>query len=212
MPTIEIKNMHLYNNQVKLKSKTLYSSASDQKIETKRKSKISLILGGCKSGKSSYAYDYALSFGYDSTQRIVIATSKSRIDEIILKSDSLHTTKEENFTIIEDNSNIESTLDNLPSSSQIVVIDNITVWLSNLLQSNSDIEAKQQSFLDKISNAKEDVIIISNMMGLGIDPKNNEEQEIRNISGVFNQKLAKIADNVILMVAGIPMKVKGELL
>ena len=50
------------------------------------------------------------------------------------------------------------------------------------------------------------------MMGLGIDPLDPEEKEIRNISGLINQKLASIADNVILMVAGIPMKVKGELL
>lgn len=212
MPTIEIKNMHLYNNQVKLKSKTLYSSASDQKIETKRKTKISLILGGCKSGKSSYAYDYALSFGYDSSQRFVIATSKSRINEISEKSVALETTNEENFTIIEDNSNIDTTLENIPSSSQIVVIDNITVWLTNLLNNQDDINLKQDSLLNKISNAKEDVIIISNMMGLGINPEDECEKAIRNISGIFNQKLAAICDNVILMVAGIPMIVKGELL
>lgn len=212
MPTIDIKNMHLYNNQVKLKSKTLYSSASDAKIETKRKAKISLLLGGCKSGKSSYAYDYALSFGYDSSQRIVIATSKERIDEISEKSKFLNSKNEDNFTIIEDDSNIDFTLKNLPSSAQIVVIDNISVWLNKLLENDEDIEEKENSLLEKISCAKEDIIIISNIIGLGIVPEDTLEKSLRDVSGKFNQKLAALADNVVIMVAGLPLKLKGDLL
>lgn len=212
MPTIEIKNMHLYNNQVKLKSKTLYSSASDAKIETKRKAKISLLLGGCKSGKSNYAYDYALSFGYDNSQRILIATSKERVKEVSEKSKTLNVEKEDNFTIIEDELNIDYTLENLPSTSQIVIIDNISVWLTNLLDSDENVKEKEESLLEKLNNANVDIILISNVMGLGIDPNDNMENIIREVSGLFNQKLAALCDNVILMVAGLPLKIKGELL
>ncbi|MGD1821836.1 MAG: bifunctional adenosylcobinamide kinase/adenosylcobinamide-phosphate guanylyltransferase [Pleomorphochaeta sp.] len=212
MPTIEIKNMHLYNNQVKLKSKTLYSSASDAKIETKRKAKISLLLGGCKSGKSNYAYDYALSFGYDNSQRILIATSKERVKEVSEKSKNLNVEKEDNFTIIEDELNIDYTLENLPSTSQIVIIDNISVWLTNLLDSDENVKEKEEALLEKLNNANVDIILISNVMGLGIDPNDNMENIIREVSGLFNQKLAALCDNVILMVAGLPLKIKGELL
>jgi len=212
MPTIDIKKMHLYNNQVKLKSKTLYSSASDAKIQTKRKPQISLLLGGCKSGKSSYAYDYALGFGLENSQRIIIATSKERINEISDKSKSINKKNDDLFTIIEDDSNIDFTLKNLPSNTQIVVIDNISVWLSNLLENNEDIEEKENAFLEKLICANEDVVIISNMMGLGIDPSDEKEKAIRDVSGSFNQKLAAICDNVILMVAGLPLKIKGDLL
>ncbi len=212
MPTIDIKKMHLYNNQVKLKSKTLYSSASDAKIQTKRKPQISLLLGGCKSGKSSYAYDYALGFGLENSQRIIIATSKERINEISDKSKSINKKNDDLFTIIEDDSNIDFTLKNLPSNTQIVVIDNISVWLSNLLENNEDIEEKENAFLEKLTCANEDVVIISNMMGLGIDPSDEKEKAIRDVSGSFNQKLAAICDNVILMVAGLPLKIKGDLL
>jgi len=212
MPTIDIKNMHLYNNQVKMNSKTLFSSASDAKIQTKRKPQITLLLGGCKSGKSSYAHDYALGFGYNNEQRVIIATSKSRIDEITDKSNSFNPKKEDSFTIIEDGINIDETLKNLPSSAQIVVIDNISVWLSNLLKNELNIDEKEDKLLDLIKNPKQDIIIISNMIGLGIIPEDNMEKSLRDLSGRFNQKLAQLSDNVILLVAGLPLKVKGELL
>jgi adenosylcobinamide kinase/adenosylcobinamide-phosphate guanylyltransferase len=188
------------------------SSASGAKIQTKRKPQISLLIGGCKSGKSSYSHDYALGFGYNSNQRVIIATSKSRIDEVTKKSESLKTTNDENYTIIEDSTNIEKTIKNLSSEAQIVIIDNISVWLSNLLKNKEDVDKKQKDLLDFLANPKQDVIIISNMIGLGIVPDEKCEKALRDLSGNFNQQLAKLSDNVILLIAGLPLKVKGDLL
>ncbi len=212
MATIDIKKMHLYNNQVKMNSKTLLSSASDQKIQTKREAQISLLLGGSKSGKSSYAYDYALGYGLINDQRAIIATSKDRVNEISKKTASINSTNEKSFTIIEDGIEIDKTLEKLSSKTQIVIIDNIFEWISYLLKSGEDVDRRLDNFLTQISNSKQDIVIISNMIGFSLIDESGDENKVVKISGLFNQKLAKLSKNVILLVAGLPMKIKGDLL
>jgi adenosylcobinamide kinase/adenosylcobinamide-phosphate guanylyltransferase len=212
MATIDIKKMHLYNNQVKMNSKTLLSSASDQKIQTKREAQISLLLGGSKSGKSSYAYDYALGYGLNNDQRTIIATSKERVNEITKKTMSINSTNEKNFTIIEDGMDIDKTLENLSPKTQIVIIDNIFAWISNLLKSGEDVEKRLDHFLTLLNKSKQDIVIVSNMIGFNLIEESDKENKVVEISGIFNQKLAAISKNVILLVAGLPMKIKGDLL
>ena len=212
MATIDIKKMHLYNNQVKMNTKTLFSSASDAKIQTKKRPQVSLILGASKSGKSSYAQDYALGFGIKSSHRAIVTTSKDRIDEVTQKCNSLNSTNNEKFTIIEDSTNLDNTLKTLPSSVQIVLIDNILEWISKLIKENEDIEEKEQLLLDILANPKQDIVIISNMVGLTLPPIDEKEKQLLEVSGILNQKIAKLSDNVILLVAGLPLKIKGDLL
>lgn len=212
MATIDIKHMHLFNNQVKMNSKTLMSSASDAKIQTKKTPQISLLLGGCRSGKSSYALDYTLGYGTKAQDRTVIATSKSRIDEITLKSLTLNNANEDNFNIFEEGNELAKIFTEVPSSSQIILIDSISVWIANLIREEKDTKQIRDEFIELLINTKEDVVIISNIVGLGIIPDNELERKFRDESGFFNQELAKIAHNVILMVAGIPTAIKGDLL
>ncbi|MDC7236594.1 MAG: bifunctional adenosylcobinamide kinase/adenosylcobinamide-phosphate guanylyltransferase [Sphaerochaetaceae bacterium] len=212
MATIDIKKMHLYNNQVKMNSKTLLSSASDQKIQTKREAQISLLLGGSKCGKSSYAYDYALGYGLNNDQRTIIATSKERVNEITKKTMSINSTNEKSFTIIEDGMDIDKTLENLSPKTQIVIIDNIFAWISNLLKSGEDVEKRLDHFLTLLTKSKQDIVIVSNMIGFNLIEESGKENKVVEISGIFNQKLAAISTNVILLVAGLPMKIKGDLL
>ncbi|MCY1153198.1 MAG: bifunctional adenosylcobinamide kinase/adenosylcobinamide-phosphate guanylyltransferase [Sphaerochaetaceae bacterium] len=212
MATIDIKKMHLYNNQVKMNSKTLLSSASDQKIQTKREAQISLLLGGSKCGKSSYAYDYALGYGLNNDQRTIIATSKERVNEITKKTMSINSTNEKSFTIIEDGMDIDKTLENLSPKTQIVIIDNIFAWISNLLKSGEDVEKRLDHFLTLLTKSKQDIVIVSNMIGFNLIEESSKGNKVVEISGIFNQKLAAISTNVILIVAGLPMKIKGDLL
>lgn len=212
MPTIDIKKMHLYQNQVKTNSRTLLSSASDKKIQTKKKPQVSLLLGAYKSGKSSYACDYALSFGIKSEHRTIIATSRDRVDEVTDKCKDLNFKSEEQFTIIEENKNLDKTLKDLPSSAQIVLVDNIVEWLSNLVRSNENLEEKQRLLLDILSNPKQDIVILSNIVELTTINIDEKEKKLLDLIGTFNQEIAKLSDNVILLVAGLPLKIKGNLL
>ncbi|MBK5200166.1 MAG: bifunctional adenosylcobinamide kinase/adenosylcobinamide-phosphate guanylyltransferase [Spirochaetaceae bacterium] len=212
MATIDIKHMKLFNNQVKMNSKTLMSSASDAKIQTKRKPKVSLIIGGTKSGKSSYALKYTLGFGNTSKERAVITTSKDRTKEIKEECKLLEINKENSVSIFEEEENISNIIKAIPHSAQIILIDNISVWIGNLIKDKKDCISLSAELEKLISETNKDIILISNIVGLGIIPDSYFDREFRDASGSFNQELATIANNVILMVAGIPVAIKGELL
>lgn len=212
MATIDIKSMHFFNNQVKMNSKTLMSSASDAKIQTKKQPQISLLLGGCKSGKSSYAHDYILGFGKSAKERTIIATSKSRVDEVSLKSDELNKNNEDNFSIIEEGHDLSKAFEKITKDSQIILIDSISIWISNIIKEEQDCKTLYAKLIEMIKKTNQDIVIISNIVGLGIIPNNELEKRFRDESGYFNQELAKVANNVILMVAGLPTAIKGDLL
>lgn len=212
MATIDIKHMKLFNNQVKMNSKTLMSSASDAKIQTKRKPKISLVIGGTKSGKSSYALKYTLGFGNTPEERAVVTTSLDRTKEINEECSLLEITREKGVSIFEEEDNIANVIKSIPSSAQIILIDNISVWIANLIRDNKDSKLFRDELEKLLSETNKDIILISNIVGLGIIPESNFDREFRDESGRVNQQLAALANNVILMVAGIPIAIKGELL
>jgi adenosylcobinamide kinase/adenosylcobinamide-phosphate guanylyltransferase len=204
--------MKLYNNQVKMNSKTLISSASEAKIQTKRKPKISLIIGGIKSGKSSYALEYTMGFGNTAEERAIVATSSERVDEIKEKCIAMKIDPNNSFLIFEEKNYVPQIIEKIPHSAQIVIIDNISSWIANLITGKKDATLLENELESLIEKTNKDIILISNIVGLGIIPEKESDQTFRDQSGFFNQRLAKIADNVILMVAGIPIKVKGEML
>ncbi len=212
MATIDIKHMKLFNNQVKMNSKTLMSSASDAKIQTKKKPKVSLIIGGTKSGKSSYALKYTLGFGNTPEERAVVTTSSERTQEIKDECIALDIESDNGVSIFEEEDNLTNVLKNIPSTAQIVLIDNISVWIGNLIRDKKDSLSLRAELEKMIGETNRDIILISNIVGLGIIPDSYFDREFRDESGRFNQQLAAIANNVILMVAGIPVAIKGELL
>ncbi|MCK9190096.1 MAG: bifunctional adenosylcobinamide kinase/adenosylcobinamide-phosphate guanylyltransferase [Sphaerochaetaceae bacterium] len=212
MPTIDIKHMKLYNNQVKMNSKTLRSAASEAKIQTKRKPKISLIIGGARSGKSSYALEYTLGFGNSAAERAVVSTSSERVDEIKSKCLSLNKDIDDSFLVFQESDYVAKIVEQIPHSAQIILIDSISDWIANLIIDEKDTVELKKELKALIEKTNKDIILISNIVGLGIIPEKSLEREFRDESGFFNQELAKIANNVILMVAGIPVAIKGELL
>lgn len=212
MSTISINHMKLYNNQVKMNSKTLISSASEAKIQTKREPKISLIIGGIQSGKSSYALEYTMGFGNSAEERAIVATSSERVDEIKKICITMEKDPNNSLLIFKERNYVPQIIEKIPHSAQIIVIDNISSWIANLITDKKDTTLLENELEDLIEKTNKDIILISNIVGLGIIPEKDSDKIFRDQSGFFNQRLAKIANNVILMVAGIPIKVKGELL
>ncbi len=90
-----------------------------------------------------------------------------------------------------------------------MLIDCLTLFVSNLLCAENFDEDQIASFLNAIKLTKAQLIIISNETGMGIVPDNKLTRDFRDISGNLNQKVAQIADEVTLMVAGIPVQIKN---
>jgi len=87
----------------------------------------------------------------------------------------------------------------------------LTLWLTNILLAGQDIDDAINDLLLTIKACPGEIILISSEVGLGIVPDNSMARRFRDFSGKLHQKLAMEAENVLLMVAGIPMVVKGKL-
>jgi len=163
------------------------------------------ITGGERSGKSSYAQNLALSFSntpkYIATSRIWGDDHKKRIDRHIADRDGRWTSIEE-----------EKILASVIETKDVVVIDCVTLWLTNFyVDTKNDIEkclelAKIE--FNKLLNIDATIIIISNEIGMGVHAQTEVGRKFTELQGWMNQHIAKHANKATLMVSGIPLTLK----
>jgi adenosylcobinamide kinase/adenosylcobinamide-phosphate guanylyltransferase len=175
---------------------------------------IQMILGGARSGKSRYA----LHQGNEETfqPKIFLATAlpgdaemKTRIESHQRERGPEWTTREEPYRLL------EALQDCAREERGLVVLDCSTLWISNLLcgmggnkLTPSEIEELMGSFFQALPSMKGSLRIVSNEVGLGLVPENPLGREFRDLQGRFNQTLGALADEVILTVAGLPLKIR----
>ena len=166
-----------------------------------------LVIGGCRSGKSRYALDLAENIS--ETKRGFIATCVPYDEE--MKGRVLRHQKERGlgWTTIECPIELGNTIVAQSQSAGVLLVDCLTLWMSNLLMESEDPAYRVDHLTTAISHAKCSVIIVSNEVGTGIVPENALARRYRDEVGFANQKVAACVDKVIWMVAGIPVTVKG---
>lgn len=168
-------------------------------------SEITFITGGQRSGKSSYAQNLALK---QSSKPIYLATSRIWDKEHQKRIERHIADRDDHWTNIEE----EKFLSKHNLEGRTVLIDCITLWLTNFFFDNkSDIEkslreAKEE--FDKLIQKNAHFIIVTNEIGLGGMPENEVQRKFTDLQGWMNQYIATKADQVLLMVSGIPVKVK----
>ena len=171
------------------------------------KNKVTLLTGGGRSGKSSYALEIAGS--YD--RKVFIATAEAFDDEMADRVSRHQKERGNRFETIEEPLHLADALANVLPDTQVVVIDCITVWLGNLMHHMGVDEkncAAVDRFLKVLASPPCDVVIVSNEVGMGLIPANSMSRSFRDLAGSVNQKIAAIADEVFLVVSGIPLKIK----
>ena len=172
--------------------------------------KFIFILGGARSGKSSYAVNLAKSAG----KRIVFIATCSPGDSEMKQRIKLHKkSRPRTWRVIEEGIHIDSALRKAKSRCDAVLIDCVGLFISNLMvveSSDKKIEEKVRQVIGQIKKSASDVIIVSNEVGMGIVPDNPQARRFRDLLGRINQMIAKEADKVIMMYGGIPMAIKGE--
>lgn len=166
------------------------------------------ITGGARSGKSSFAEGLAEGLkgrrAYLATAQAVDAEMVSRIEQHRKRRGALWDTYEEPLALAE-------LLHKLDAKYDVVLIDCLTLWLSNVMEhTGGDEEVKKR--MDELIHALRDFggacIVVSNEVGFGIVPENPVARRFRDLAGVMNQEVAKIADEAYLMASGIPMRLK----
>jgi adenosylcobinamide kinase/adenosylcobinamide-phosphate guanylyltransferase len=92
----------------------------------------------------------------------------------------------------------------------VVLVDCLTLWLNNLMYKERDIDAETARLEAALAIRRGAVVLVSNEVGSGIVPDNAEARRFRDLQGRLNQRIAARADHVVLLVAGLPMVVKGR--
>jgi len=174
-------------------------------------SQVILVIGGCRSGKSGFALDAAEKIA--KKDRFFIATSLQLDSEM---RDRILRHQEErgpDWTTIDAPIQLPAAIITYCETGRVLLVDCITMWLSNLLL-DQEIAPNIGEYIEDIKaslkRAACPVILVTNEVGTGIVPENRLAREYRDLVGSVNQQLAELADQVVMVVAGIPVCIKGE--
>jgi len=175
-----------------------------------RKFRVALVLGGARSGKSRYALSLAAGFPLP---RLFVATCEPGDEEMQARIENHQQERGPDWETREACLDLPDLLAHPPGGYGVVLVDCLTMWLSSLMLKenvNQDgIEAECARLAQALAAAPTPTILVSNEVGLGIVPDNPLAREFRDQAGWLHQKVAKVADLVVLVVAGLPLVIKG---
>ena len=173
---------------------------------TETEAKIIFVIGGARSGKSTFALAKAGTFP---GKKAFIATAQPLDDEMKERIERHKAQRGREWDTFEEPMKLARVLREIGPGYSAAVIDCLTLWLSNLLVSSEEIEEEVNALLAFLKSGNfPTLFIVSNEVGMGIVPDNALSRRFRDRAGVLNQQVAGIADEVYLMAAGIPLRLK----
>jgi adenosylcobinamide kinase/adenosylcobinamide-phosphate guanylyltransferase len=191
--------------------------------------KITFVIGGARSGKSSFVLNEVLEM---KGSKAYIATAEALDDEMKDRIQQHKGDRGQEWGNYEEPVNIAELISKIKDKYEIVVLDCLTLWLSNVMIRTKNSDARSQNtdyrtqttekhinkLIETCNKLKNSVCslksgfcnlyIVSNEVGMGIVPENPLAREFRDLTGFLNQKVAEVADEVYMVTAGIPMKIK----
>lgn len=173
--------------------------------------KLHFILGGARSGKSAHALslaETARTAGGESPRLVYLATGEAGDAEMADRIRRHQSERGPRWRTIETPLEIGETLRQTIDPDQIIVIDCLTLWLSNLMHARKDIGAAMQELLLALEACPCPAIVLSNEVGLGVVPDNPMAREFRDHAGRLHQAMAAQADRVDFMAAGLNLRLK----
>jgi adenosylcobinamide kinase / adenosylcobinamide-phosphate guanylyltransferase len=169
--------------------------------------KLSLVLGGAASGKSVFAENLITSSGLTP---VYIATAQVWDAEMAAKIAAHKLQRGPGWRLIEEPLALDRALAGVMPG-DAVLIDCATLWLTNLILTGADVHAAEAGLLAALQTCPAPVVIVSNEVSMGIVPDNALARQFRIAQGGLNQRLAAQADLAVMVVAGLPMVLKGQL-
>ena len=171
-----------------------------------RSGRVVLVLGGARSGKSSFAEKLSGETGHN---RHYIATGRAydaEMEERILRHQDDRGT---GWITHETPLNLAANLRSIDSDDVVILVDCLTLWVTNLMMAEADIALASEGLLSYLRDTASTVILVSNEVGLGIVPDNRMARDFRDHAGRLHQAIAAVADDVFFVAAGLPLKMKG---
>lgn len=163
-----------------------------------------LVIGGARAGKSDFAQNQAALAANVS----FIATAQALDDEMHRRIAEHKAQRPLGWETLEEPLHIAQAL--RQAKHAVVVLDCLTLWVSNLMHAKQAVLPQLEGFLEAYSASDKALWLVSNEVGLGIVPENALARQYRDLLGQVNRRVAEAADRVYWMVAGIPVQIKGR--
>jgi adenosylcobinamide kinase / adenosylcobinamide-phosphate guanylyltransferase len=168
--------------------------------------KLTFILGGARSGKSRYGESVIATLPPPWTY---VATAQALDTEMAERIAAHRARRGAQWRTIEAPRDLAAALKECETTP--VLVDCLTLWLSNHMLANADIDLEMVRLEDALTAARTPIVLIANEVGSGIVPDHPLGRKFRDLQGVLNQRMAARADRVVLVVAGLPLALKGSL-
>jgi adenosylcobinamide kinase / adenosylcobinamide-phosphate guanylyltransferase len=167
--------------------------------------RLTFVLGGARSGKSRYAEELVMDY---TPPWVYIATAQAHDDEMAARIAEHRQRRDGGWRTVEAPLDLASAIAAHRSEGQALLIDCLTLWLSNVMLAGQDLIAEQQLLIAALRNADGPIVIVSNEVGFGIVPDNALARKFRDAQGRLNMQVAAIADRAVLIAAGLPLILK----
>ncbi len=177
---------------------------------------VTLVLGGARSGKSTYAEKLVTGtlFGAAPRPAIYIATAEAGDVEMATRIMAHRARRGVGWTTIEEPLKLAEALEGAQarteSRGQPVLVDCLTLWLSNLMHAGADLDEATDHLLQALDDSASPAVFVSNEVGLGVVPETPLGRSFRDAQGRLNMRVAERADRVVLMAAGLPLIMKDR--
>lgn len=164
-----------------------------------------LVLGGARSGKSRYAQARAEALGL---RRVFVATAQAFDHEMEDRIARHQADRDTAWTTVEEPLDLAGAIATHSTTSAILLIDCLTLWTTNLILGEHDLGAATGGLVAALKAAAGPVILVANEVGYGIVPDNALARRFRDEAGIINQRVAATVDEVQLVAAGLPLRLK----
>jgi adenosylcobinamide kinase / adenosylcobinamide-phosphate guanylyltransferase len=168
-------------------------------------SRLTLVLGGARSGKSRYAESLVMALP---SPWLYVATADARDSEMAERVAVHQGRRGPSWTTVETPRDIAGAL--AANANTPALVDCLTLWLSNVLLADADVDAEIEHLDGALARAAAPIVLVANEVGSGIVPDNALGRRFRDLQGLLNQRMAARVDRVFLVVAGLPLTLKGS--
>ncbi len=165
-----------------------------------------LVLGGARSGKSAFAERLARAGGGDA---VYVATATPGDEEMRARIAHHRDRRGAGWRTVEEPLALAEAVGREAAGGRAVLVDCLTLWLSNLMHAGRDAEAETARLLAALADAGGPVVLVSNEVGMGLVPDTPLGRRFRDAQGRLNQAVAAAVPRVVFVAAGLPLDLKA---
>lgn len=170
-----------------------------------------LVIGGVRSGKSAHGQELAQTLADAESREVVYLATAQALDKGMLDRIEKHqNSRPEHWLLVEESIDIASILLAPENQNKVILIECMTLWLTNLicLEDDEAFNRHKSAFISAIEQTQAKLVCISSEVGVGIMPMNAMARRFGDEAGLLNQELARLSEQVELVCAGLPLKLK----